>query len=167
MRNTLTAEEMKDLIYGEVAESLVFIPRKQAEELASVWVALGASSTWGEFRARVSTQRFDEFVGLAGDFEDDSGAGAPPPDDELFPGTDAGVVCDGDYPEWPAQEMLEWMPQSVLESRYADVDDSIHNGEYLILDPSAEEQILALLRAEGFNTTKDPALVSRAAGYVT
>ncbi len=163
MLGTLTAEQQKDLVYAEIDESLVFIRREHALELVALRETLDRCSSWRELRSSVSKERHDELAELCGHEESDPADGDE--DDDDFPGSLEGLMADGDYPEWPAQEMLDWMPESVLDSEYASVDDSVHNGEYLLLDPEREAEILALLRAEGYQVTKDEALVSKAAGY--
>ncbi len=47
------ATESKEIIYGERADQLIFIPKQRALELASIHEALNTSKTWGEFKSRV------------------------------------------------------------------------------------------------------------------
>jgi hypothetical protein len=123
------------MVYGTAGESLVFLPREQAEELATVWEALFAP-TWGEMRSGLSEKRFQEvqemFDGIDFDtFYAEQRQEHPrltrkkaleayrelplgerlPLDDDPF-GL-PGPVCDGDWPEWPAQQMLKWMPRDL------------------------------------------------------
>lgn len=162
MLATLTEEQAKDLVYAEIEDSLVFLRREHALELVALRKTLDRCSSWRELRSRVSKERYDELAELCG-HEDGDPADADEDDDD-FGGSVEGLMADGDYPEWPAQEMLDWMPPSVLGSEYAAVDDSVHNGPYLYLDPEKEAEIVALLRAEGYQVTKDERLVNRTTG---
>lgn len=164
MRIRMNEKQRRDLVYAEVDGSLLFLPRKVAVELAAFWEALAYSDTWGEFRGRVSRSRYVEVVkywlGLDGKLAPD----AYPADDESFPGTKFPCIADSLYPEWPAQEMLNWLPESVLDSPHAKVRYSLHNGEYLHINPKREKRILALLRADGYQASKDERLVFCAKG---
>lgn len=182
--------DFKDLVYGEVEGSLVFVPWQQAQDLAMVWSALGSSSTWGEFRSLIPPKRYEETLALMSDaidfdsyFEQESQANPSsreealsafreidigerlPLDDDPFPGYDLPWVADGDYPEWPAQEMLKWMPTVLAREPYGRVEDSVHNGRFLVLDPAREKAILAELAAAGFSCIKDQELVEQACGH--
>jgi HEAT repeat protein len=148
---------LKNIVFGEIDESLVFIARKKALELAETWDALTSSITWGEFRSLVPSKRFDEVVDLCCD--------DAPSDDDPFPGLDIPAVSDGDYPEWPAKGMLKWVPQEVIESPYARIEDSVLNGRFLVLDTRGKDEILAAFRSAGFRCTEDQELVLRAAGH--
>jgi HEAT repeat protein len=149
-------KRLTNLVFGEIGDSLLFIPRTKALEQASLWHALRSSSTWGEFRSLVSAKRFDEVVDLCR--ED------PPLDDDPFPGESIPAVGDGDYPEWPAQEMLKWVPQEIINGPYGRTEDSVLNGQFLVLDPRGKDELLAAFSSAGFRCTEDQDLVLRAAG---
>jgi hypothetical protein len=168
---------------GSASESLVFIPKEQAEELASVWAALH-SQTWGEMRSCLSEKRFQEvqemFLGIDFDtFYEEQRQEKPrltrkkaleayrelevgerlPLDDESF--EMPWPVCDGDWPEWPQQEMLKWMPTDLPGAR---VEMSVLNGSFLELDPAHEAEIVAAVEAAGYRCIKDESLVQQACG---
>lgn len=144
----------------------MFIHRELAMDLATVWDALRSSSTWGEFRTQVSQERFDEILDLFGEYDGEVGEGVPR-DDEPFPGTDIPSINDGDYPEWPAQQMLQWIPRHILDSDYSEVQTSALNGDFLVLDPAREAEVVAAFQSAGFLTTRDEELVLRAAGQLS
>jgi hypothetical protein len=150
-----------DLVYGNVDDMLVFVPREVAIELATLWGALLSSSTWGEFRRRVSSVRYGDILELASRDWDDR---LDPEDNEDFFGADLPGVRDGDYPEWPAQLMLQWVPTDVADSDFADIRCSVVSGECLFLDPIFELDIVELFYACGFRVGKDEQLVLRAHG---
>jgi hypothetical protein len=87
-----------------------------------------------------------------------------PFDEDVFPGYDLPLVADGDYPEWPDQEMLTWMPEQILERPFSRRRASVHNGYFLELDPAAEGEIVVVLTAAGFRCSKDQRLVLKASG---
>ena len=149
-----------DLVYGEVDKSLVFIPREQALELAAVWSALTTSSTWGEFRSRLPARRCEDLFRRLAECIDEL-----PHDDDPFTMDDIPGVSDGDYPEWPAQEMLKWLPKEIVAAAYGKIETSRLNGLFLTLDPGHEPEIVEALRAAGSRCTKDQQLVLRACGF--
>jgi|SRR6478736_302398 len=65
---------------------------------------------------------------------------------------------DGDFPYFPDQLMLEFIPESVQE-RFGKVVETVHNGEMLELDPVHEHEIVAALRSHGFSCERNQALV--------
>ena len=156
---TVRRRDSSRLVYGQVNESLVFIHRELAVDLARLWDALGSSSTWGEFRKGISPDRFRT---LAERFAD--GGDCVPRDAEEFPGYDLPSVADGDYPEWPAQLMIDWVPSEIIDARYAKIVTSVFNGPFLVLDAACESAITADFRSHGFSLTKDLELVLRASG---
>ena len=173
-----------DLVFGEIEGGLVFMPRASAQDLAAVWRGLGLAKTWAQFRSMVSPVRYEQTLKTLGegiDFEsyfEEEGETEPglsreealrryralevgerlPVDDDVFPGYDLPTVGDGDYPEWPHQEMLNWMPKEVLERPFSRVQESVHNGSFLELDPAAEAEIVAALTSAGFRCRKDQRL---------
>lgn len=42
-----------------------------------------------------------------------------PRDDEPFSIDSMPAVSDGEYPEWPAHEMLRWVPRHIVKKAYA------------------------------------------------
>lgn len=82
-----------------------------------------------------------------------------PFDRDLIPGH-----VDGDWPEWPAREMLKWMPAELL-TRFGRTEASVLNGDYLRIDPRHEAALAAALEGAGWTCIKDDALVSAASGY--
>jgi len=147
------------LVYGELpAGYIVYLPKRLAEDLSLVKDAIGTSSTWGEFRSRIPDPGYLQPLII---FE----GGYLPGDEEPFPGYDHPLVADGDYPLWPAQLMLEWVPRDIVESRFAAIEMSVHNGAFLTLDSGFEHEIEKAFRDHGFEVEKNVLLVRRASGY--
>jgi hypothetical protein len=72
-------------------------------------------------------------------------------------------VDDHDWPAWPAQQMLDWVPKEIRE-KYGSMESGRLNGEYLTLKPGDERKITAAFRRAGFRCTRDDALILRASG---
>ena len=144
--------DRKDLVYGAVDEScLVFIGRQKADELVAVWDAINASKTWGDLKARLSAERYEE----ATSFLDE-----PPVEDEPYV---IGLMDDGDWPEWPAQQMLGWVPSTIAEE-FGRVGATWISGDMLALDAARETEIVAAFTSAGFSCQRDDELVLRASG---
>jgi hypothetical protein len=177
-------------VHGVARKVLIFIPRENALELAALREAL-KSPTWGELKSRLSREQFLEVFEIAGcddlpsfdEFYADERKADPalsreaaqqayralspderqPEDDDPFDVGDIGPFCDGDWPAWPEQEMLRSLPKDI-QLEFGTVVDSVHNGEFLVLDAARETEIVAALRQRGHRCTKDDDLVRRACG---
>ncbi len=180
----------KHFVHGVARDVLVFIPREDALELAALRGAL-ESPTWGELKSRLSPEQFSEVFEVAGcddlpsfeEFYADEREADPalsreaaaqayrarspderqPEDDDPFDVGTIGRFCDGNWPAWPEQKMLRWLPQDI-QLEFGTVVDSVHNGEFLVLDAARETEIVAALRQRGHRCTKDDDLVRRACG---
>jgi hypothetical protein len=149
---------IRDLVYGQdSANRLVFIPKRHANYLARVWHALYNAKTWVDLKRLVPPAEY-RWLRERND--------ALPPSDlrpnARFDYLTMTAAADGDYPGWPAQEMLEWMPEDV-QADFGVVQDSVHNGSFLELQGDAKP-IANRLRAFGFRCRRDDRLVLRASG---
>ena len=153
------ADQIDDqIVYGLAGRDLVFIPRAEAERLKALQDALN-SATWGEVRRRLRPDLYEELLDQCRDeLESDPG------DDESFDPDAVPGHADGDWPEWPKQGMLEWMPARVWKA-FGRVEASVLNGDFLQLDAGRLEELVAALEAEGFACRRDDALVARASGF--
>ena len=61
--------------------------------------------------------------------------------------------------------MLRWAPPKVLQPPFGRIDSSVHNGDFLALDPDHEREIIAAFRETGFRCRKDNDLILRATGH--
>ncbi len=152
------AKPLNKLVFGNIGGSLVFLEFDTAEELAKFWEDIRTTATWGEFRLK-SPNRYEDLLDLY--YEDEQ-----PKDMEPFPGTDLPGVNEGDYPEWPSQLMLKFLPKEIIDSPFAKVKNSVHNGSYLELDAKFEDQIVTILSSKGYEVKEDENLVRRASGYL-
>ena len=143
-----------DVVYGELGDALVLIPRDRAEELANVRRAVQGSTTWGELWSRLSEERRAQIAEAFGD-EEEVPAHDVTLDDVRVPGWD-----DGDWPEWPAQAMLNWVPAEV--QALGTEGSTRLNGEQLELGPERYVDVVAAMEAAGYAMTRDDALVEQA-----
>ena len=54
-----------------------------------------------------------------------------PNDNDAFDRADIPGFCDGDWPDWPQQEMLNWVPQAIQKT-YGQRVDSTLNGPFRV-----------------------------------
>ncbi len=182
---------MDRLLYGEAGGAgLVFIPEDDALELANLQRAIWQSKTWGEFRRRAGEARyaevmenreaspFDEFFEWERKSrrkltEDDARQeywAQPicmrlPLEEEPFDSDQVPGICDGFYPEWPAQEALKWFPRDIIRD-YGSIEDSLHNGYFLSIPADSEKPIVSILSLIGYACIRDDKTVSTACGCV-
>src|SRR5438045_2977908 len=109
------------IVYGELGGELVFISQARAEELSAVRLALDESKTWGELLERLaacSQEAHQYIVEYLGDGNEIAA-------DDLFDSDQIGAIGDGDWPPWPKQEMLSWVPDEIRE-RFGQIERTIH-----------------------------------------
>ena len=147
---------MTDYVYGDVDGALVFIPKARAEHLS---ILRSDFATWGDAKRNLSP---DTWAGVVEQF--DAGEADVPADDEAYDLDAVPGHAGGDWPAWPARDMLRDVPASVRE-KFGRVEDSVHNGSYLHLDAADEHEVLEALRPYGWTCTRDDAMVNRASGY--
>lgn len=138
--------------------NLVFIPQLEAKRLAAIHTAIASAQTWGHFCERMPANDLLEVK--ANIIE--CGESLPEDSDEfhidLIPG-----LTDGDWPDWPEQKMLDWLPAEFCQ-RYGKVESSVLNGPYLTLDITRSPEILDALECTGFELRFDEELVRKACG---
>lgn len=144
------------IIYGDLGGELVFIPQARADELIAVRLALAEAKTWGELLARLAAcsaeahQYIAEFDGYAVD--------------DLFDSGQIGAIADGDWPAWPKQEMLAWVPDDIRE-RFGQIQRTTLNGESLVFTEDQAQLLVAAFKAKGFIVTRDDSAVASASGW--
>jgi len=149
----------KNLVYAPLeGYGLVFLPVARARFLAATYHAISASKTWGEVRRSMPAKAWSDVRGMLEDEE-------IPADDAKFDGDAIPGFGDGDWPGFPAQEMLQknFLPKDVID--LGAVRDTVLNGSYLELPESLEPRILELLRAHGYTVTKDVELMTKAQNW--
>jgi hypothetical protein len=76
--------------------------------------------------------------------EDQYGEELPSPDHPFDPDDIPGFAT-GDWPLWPKQAMLRWLPTSV--QALGRVEESLMNGTFLHLDEDQSDEVVARLSA--------------------
>jgi hypothetical protein len=138
---------------------LVFIPEDRARELRDLREGLWEAKTWGQLRSRISQRRWEEVVTLSRREDEQS-----PKDEDPFDADQIGGYADGDWPEWPAQQMLYWMPPEIRD-RCGEVWTSNFNGDALMISADDASEVLAALSEAGYVCVNDADLVAKASGY--
>jgi hypothetical protein len=147
----------KRIIYGQVEDYLVALPAARVGELAALNRALRESKTWGQLRANVPVDEFDRILELSGDAE--TADEAPFKIESSIPSW-----YDGDYPPWPAQEMLARLPKKLID-QFVSSEDSRLNGEFSQIDLGREAEFVAALQALGYSSTRDDSVMRQISGY--
>lgn len=189
MSDQMRAPSNGEVVYGEVDHYLVFIPRERAVELASIHQALWSSATWGEFRSRIPRHdyaqileavehriSFEEFCkwelehrpGLSHEEARRAYKELPirdrrPEDDHRFSVDHIPFVYDGDWPDWPAQQMLYWVPEEI-QREFGTLKASCFNGYFLTFDPAREREMAAAFETFGYHCIRDDPLAQEASG---
>ena len=127
---------------------LVFAKPERAKYIARIHHAIESSKTWGEFKMKLPLKEYDA-VFLMFDFE----YGEWPNISTPFNSEDVPGYCDGDYPYWLQAEMDRCLPDEILE-KYAELTETMLNGDYYHIDADQEEDICRELRTSGFNVIK-------------
>lgn len=143
------------LMYGDTGDGLVFIEQELAQDLATLRTNY---DTWGQARAALAPSRWREIEAQLEESEIPVPDLADPYDLDIVPG-----FADGDWPEWPKQLMLAWMPKPVIE-QFGTAEATVFNGDFLSIDPKSESEVVAALESAGWSCIKDELLVCRASG---
>jgi hypothetical protein len=149
-----TVEPGELLLYGVIADldATVVLPMRRAREIQTILSA----RTWGELRHGLDSTAFADVVSRRGDGEEDDSV---PGDDTSFDPSPLFGWDDGDFPEWPQQRMLDWLPEDLLD-RYVEVGDTAFSGEYVHIDGGRVEDLAYDLVRRGFKCFRDDTLVS-------
>jgi hypothetical protein len=143
---------------GLLEHELIFVPLARAEELAAIQNALGVSPTWGELEKRLaacSEEAHKFIVELAEQYGADPG--------DAFESGEIGTIADGNWPPWPKQEMLSWVPEEIRQ-QFGDFQIT-SNGDTVTFYDDHEAEIVAALERAGFVVTRDDAVIANASGW--
>jgi hypothetical protein len=181
------------LVYGEAGEDLIFLPQERALDLARIQYALFAN-TWGEFIEMLPADTWREMEqALHEEFGPNHFqeycehlskkrlampvAEAMDRYRQLCPGTERPVLpedpfdrmfirdcADGDWPPWPAREMLKYVPKTV-QMKYGHIQESVLNGPFLKLDSKRKPDIIRELRDAGYRVERHDGLIRIVSGY--
>ncbi|MEV4719871.1 hypothetical protein AB0J94_21945 [Micromonospora noduli] len=148
------------LVYGHATahDCLAFADAGTATEEAAEIQALAAARTWGEARQ----VRMTHLSHPAGPdcYEPEDGYG----DDKPFDIAEVGAVVEGYWPPMVTTRALDVLPQD-LRDRYAKAVHTVHNGEYLDVPTDSEAELVAELRARGYEVSRDDELINLLDGF--
>lgn len=146
------------LVFGVIrrttVDSLVFIPVERAQQLATIWNAIATAKTWREFKQSIPEQDWRELLELE--------RSTPDLDAKFNPG-DLAAFSEGDWPDWPEQEMRWWLEPEAI-AKHVTEHQSVINGPFLSIDPYRLAEVVEALESVGHTCYRDDALVRRACG---
>jgi hypothetical protein len=139
-------------------DEVVMIPEKHAVTLARLHDALSSAKTWAEFKRLAPKRYYQEALERASEGEDEAVTPKSPFDPMQIYG-----LGDGDWPDWPSQQMLGWVPAEV-RAKFGRSESSVLNGPFLCLAAADLDEIMSAMEAHGYKCRRDDDLVSRAHG---
>ena len=159
----MISEHDRSLVFGIYRNNneIVFIPRRDAEALAAVRQAL-AAPTWGDFKQAAPDRHYRELVELYRHATEPPRGTEPPPTD-AFPGQDLPWVADGDWPPFPATQMLDWVPAGI-QQQFGRIEHDRLGHEWLAFDAQDEAALVAAFAENGYNLSRDDTLIRKATG---
>ena len=153
----------KTLVCGVFADAyIVMLEQDKARELEQVWRALDTAKTWGEARDIMPKDYFNVlWHNLSEDSEDED---KPlPAMSDAFDREAVSGHADGDWPDWPAADMLDWVPEDI-QGRYGQQASTRLNGDFLEIAPEHLEAVMSELSALGYLCVRDDELIARISG---
>jgi hypothetical protein len=141
------------IVYGITSDGTA---RLMDRDTATYLAALFAARTWGDLRRDLPDTAAEAEAHSYTDLGEDPPADSDPFDLAALPGYE-----DGDGPVWPAQELLDWLPDELLE-RYVYEQESVFNGSFGEIDEDDLEPLAAALRERGYTVEHDDELIERA-----
>lgn len=156
------------IVYGKFVRGgrpsdLVFLPHAQAEHLASIFLAICGAETWGELRGAMSTEADAELLAWL----ESNGwrKTRKPQNDDPFDLDAVPGVVEGDWPPWPDQLHLAWMPQDIVKA-YGDIEQSVHNGAFVAFSAEKEQLVVGALKEHGYHVERNDTVIAHACGYI-
>ena len=138
---------------------VVMIPQDEAESLARLHHAMDTAATWGEFKRLAPREHYEDALSRWRDSNEEE----EPAPDQPFDAFDIPGRGDGDWPAWPAQDMLAWVPEEI-QTRFGRSQASVLNGPWLSLRGEALDEIVAAMERLGYRCRRDDGLIARAHG---
>ena len=146
----------RQLVYGVIGDELVIMPVDRARYLALTWKAMTKAKTWGALRTLAPPRAYREILAFQGSPRSIR-AGHPFDYYVMTP------VPDGDYPGFPRQEVMGWMPTEVLQA-FSRMEETTMNGTYPSLDAMETRELVASLRRCGYRCRRSQRLIEAAHG---
>ena len=152
----MVRSQNRELVYGVYGDELVVMPADRARYLALTWKAMTKAKTWGALRTLAPPKAYREILAFQ-ESPRSIRAGHPFDYYEMTP------VPDGDYPGFPKQEVMDWMPSEVLEA-FGRTQQTAINGDYPGFDPTETRKVVASLRRHGYRCRRNHRLIEAAHG---
>ena len=157
----------RDLVYGVVSDNVIVMHKAYAEELAQVRHTVDTAKTWKEFQELMPEKRYQEIMERMREYredalDEDEELVMPNPDDP-FDSEELPGYFDGDWPGWPQQEMLDWLPKDLIKA-FGNVQSSSLNGYFLEIAAEKQDDLVKALEARGYVLIHDEPLVKAADG---
>ena len=161
----LKRKKKRKLLYRECKgdTAVVFAPPGRARYISRIWKAINSSDTWGQFQKAMPVGEGSDIIeGIKshmyvtlrpdGADEDDWPKGNEPFDLAMVPG-----VTDGMYPPWLQQEMLDFIPDELIQ-RFCASGDTWHDGDFCNVPMENLDAFCAALTEFGFEVKHAPHL---------
>ena len=127
-------------------ELVVCMTEAFAADYTQLQKALSRATTWAEFRAIAPPDAVSEIESTLRESGDPRPRGSKRFEPDSIPG-----YLEGDWPAWPHQVMLSWVPQTVTSLGH---QTSTLNGEYLHIESGRVDDVIAELRTAGFRVKR-------------
>ena len=152
----------KTLICGIYADDyVVILEEAKARELEQVWRALDTARTWADVKEIMPEAYFRNLWETLEDRAEE-GDSLPELSDAFDPVAVPGFA-DGDWPDWPAASMLDWMPATIRQ-RYGQRAETALNGDFLEIAPEHIVPVMQELSELGYTCVRDDELIARVCG---
>jgi hypothetical protein len=126
-------------------DQVVFTPAWLARRLD----AIHGANTWARLRKAIGDAEYRTIVSRYLDCQDTDDPVEPRPRQHLVLAEIPGY-SDGDWPEYPRQVMLDWLPPDIIE-RFGTIEPTMLNGNTLHLPASAADAIARALAGHGYD----------------
>ena len=138
-----------ELVYrvSLATHDIVFATPERARYVDSLYEAMNAK-TWGEFKSRIPAEEWEALV----ESLDEEPSPKKPFASEGVPG-----FCDGDWPPWLQQEILQVLPPP-LARKYVEAERSCINGIYYRIKQSDLPELFRELDERGIHAVHAPQL---------
>jgi hypothetical protein len=149
-----TPAASRKVVVGAMNDTLAVADYEQARRIASAWRALALAETVEDALDRLPEPYRSQVEELQLEAEDDD---APPPNREALH-------------DWAIEGGIEWIEQEMLTTpeEIVDLGEQSHSattGPCLLIPASRRDEVLATLKAAGYDVVEDDELVWAASPY--
>ena len=150
---------MPRVIVGlDVTNHVACVPEDEALLLVQLWKALSGAKTWREFRQLAPEPYLSEAEERASTEGDEDAPG----DAQQFDMLSIWGLGDGDWPPFPQQQMIDWLPEAVLTM--GEIIQTVHNGPILYIEAHRVDAVVSALEAVGFEVRRSDDIVQEMTG---